>query len=125
MRLRPLRFQLCCFYLTLSYLTLTVSTDGASAIHFADPRGQIPPFERRISHEPQPGDLLCFPPWLPHEVGSSPVSRDGPRISISFNYIDAERDYEERWGELTAGLEAVPLEWGLGLMAAPEEEDDD
>lgn len=93
-----------------------VCTGGASAIHFADPRGQIPPFERRISHEPEAGDLLCFPPWLPHEVGSSPVSRDGPRISISFNYRDDDlEDSRRAWGEATASLEVVVLEKGLAM----------
>ena len=46
---------------------------------------------------------------------------DGPRISISLNYRDEASEYEEGWGEATAGIDALPLEPGLGLELRGEE----
>jgi hypothetical protein len=93
---------------------------GSGQICFSDPRGSIPPFEREVCHEPRAGELLIFPPWLSHAVSSTPSTVDGPRISISFNYVDAEDSlgFLPRWGEATAALEAVTLEKGLSLSRA-------
>ena len=30
--------------------------------------GYLPPFENGFTHAPLAGDLVLFPPWLPHEV---------------------------------------------------------
>lgn len=124
----------CVFYLH--------APPGSGSICFFDPRGDIPPFERQIRHEPRGGDLLLFPPWLSHSVASSdtsdaPTSKlqrsweehsegeaadepsSQPRISISFNYVDEELEGGRgryTWGEATAGLDVVTIEDGLGLM---------
>ena len=95
---------------------------GAASITFFDPRGSLPPlaghtgmqFEGEVRHSPRAGDLLIFPPWLPHAVGCGDSPSDGqshdgggdngPRVSISFNLI-ASRDQLTAWGEPTAALE--------------------
>ncbi len=80
---------------------------GAGEIAFADPRGQVPPFERAWHVAPREGELLLFPPWLGHEVTSNCAAGDGePRISISFNYVDDDIE-DGAWGEATAGLEII------------------
>ena len=100
---------------------------GAAAISFFDPRSNLPPlaghagmrFERELRHSPRAGDLLIFPPWLPHAVGGGDGPGDGqsnegggrdggPRVSISFNLI-ASRDLLVAWGEPTAALECSRL----------------
>ena len=107
----------CVFY--------TAAPPGAASISFFDPRCSLPPlaghagmrFERELRHSPQAGDLLIFPPWLPHAVGSgdgpgdersheSGSSDDGPRVSIAFNLI-AGGDLVRAWGEPTAALGAL------------------
>ena len=101
-----------------------------------DPRGDLPPFERQIRHEPVDGDLLLFPPWLSHAVASSDTSstRSGssssgarrPRISISFNYVDDDLEGGRGrygWGEATAGLDVLTIEDGLGMVEEGEEEE--
>ena len=110
----------CVFY--------TATPPGAASISFFDPRGNLPPlaghagmrFEREIRHSPRAGDLLIFPPWLPHAVGGGDGPGDGqsheggggrdggPRVSISFNLI-AGGDLETAWGEPTAALECSRL----------------
>jgi len=92
---------------------------GTGQICFLDPRGRVPPFERQVRHSPVEGDLLLFPPWLPHSVACGDDS-DGPRISISFNLFDEELEGGRyAWGESTAGIDAVTIEDGMGL-AGPE-----
>mmetsp|Transcript_83959 Transcript_83959/g.146116 ORF Transcript_83959/g.146116 Transcript_83959/m.146116 type:complete len:310 (-) Transcript_83959:63-992(-) len=83
---------------------------GAGPICFYDARGSVPPFDREIRHVPETGDLFLFPPWLGHAV--MPSARfAGPRISISFNYVDTELEGGRfNWGEKTAQLGAVPIE---------------
>ena len=90
---------------------------GAGRLCFFDPRGCIPPFEREVRHAPQRGEVLLFPPWLSHAVGcSGGAADDGPRLSISFNYVDEELEGGRYgWGEATAGLDVVTLEDGLGM----------
>ena len=89
---------------------------GAGRLCFFDPRGCIPPFEREVRHAPQRGEVLLFPPWLSHAVGCSGAADDGPRLSISFNYVDEELEGGRYgWGEATAGLDVVTLEDGLGM----------
>ena len=90
---------------------------GAGRLCFFDPRGSIPPFEREVRHVPQRGEVLLFPPWLSHAVGcSGAADDDGPRLSISFNYVDEELEGGRHgWGEATAGLDVVALEEGLGM----------
>ena len=105
--------------------------DQAAPINFEDPRGRspfdlvaglehqlrygggggaggggeaVPPFNRTVSVEPTPGDLVVFPPWLVHSVPSGPsntkqasTSGDGLasfadedellRVSFSFNLL--------------------------------------
>jgi hypothetical protein len=62
----------------------------AGEICFEDPRStrlfwsETPFAARRLVHTPRAGELLLFPPWLVHSVGSS-ESSTSPRISISFN----------------------------------------
>ena len=61
----------------------------------------MPPFDGSITIEPKEGDLVIFPPWVPHQVG--PTASADPRISIAFN-IPGD------W-EATAGVAAhIPLE---------------
>lgn len=115
----------CVFY--------TATPPGAASISFFDPRGDLPPllgnagmrFERELRHSPRAGDLLIFPPWLPHSVGSGDGPRgdgqshaeggdgtktrdDGPRVSISFNLI-ASGNLLTAWGEPTTALECLRL----------------
>ena len=96
----------------------TATPPGAASISFFDPRGNLPPllgnagmlFDRELRHSPRAGDLLIFPPWLPHSVGSGDGRGhegggrdDGPRVSISFNLI-ASGDLLTAWGEPTTAL---------------------
>ena len=71
----------------------------------------------QVRHVPQRGEVLLFPPWLSHAVGcSGTADDDGPRLSISFNYVDEELEGGRHgWGEATAGLDVVALEEGLGM----------
>lgn len=81
----------------------------ASGIRFEDPRltnfMACPPKSVSCSPEqanhfeitPEAGDLVLFESWLRHEV--PPMTADGERISVSFNYTwqesaDIERDLE-------------------------------
>ena len=91
------------------------SPPGSGRICFHDPRGNgIPPFERELCHEPRTGDLLLFPPWLAHAVTSTPSNVEGPRISVSLNYVDLDDRLKQGgpagWGEATAALEVLPVE---------------
>lgn len=89
--------------------------EGSGPICFMDPRGRIPPFERQVRHTPSDGELLIFPPWLPHAVASGGEGDDA-RISISFNLVDPDLEGGRNgWGEATASLAVVTLEDGLGL----------
>ena len=109
----------CVFY--------TATPPGAASISFFDPRGSLPPlaghagmrFERELRHSPRAGDLLIFPPWLPHAVGGGDGPGDGqshegggrddgPRVSISFNLV-AGGDLLAAWGEPTTVLECSRL----------------
>lgn len=70
----------------------------AGRITFDDPRSRSTPSasrspfdENRLEHEPSAGELLLFPPWLVHSVGSS-SDASGPRISISFNLFTMRED---------------------------------
>jgi hypothetical protein len=94
------------------------SPPGAGKICFYDPRGNLPPFEQCVYHEPAAGDLLIFPPWLSHAVEPTPTGVHGPRISVSFNYVDVDGHLgtSRGWGEATACLEVMPLE----QLPAPE-----
>ena len=75
--------------------------EGAGPIVFEDPRLAMlmaaPPRDAKaaremkshVSETPQAGTLLLWESWLRHEV---PLNRaQGERISISFNYVIAER----------------------------------
>ena len=62
---------------------------------FKDPRGFLPPFDlSSIRHTPVEGEVVLFPPWLPHAVaparGDCRSPQHGrprePRVSLSFNY---------------------------------------
>ena len=46
------------------------------------------------------GELIIFPPWLAHSVGSSCAASasDGPRISVSFNVRVTFPDDEDEGG---------------------------
>ena len=48
----------------LSPSTLTPFTHTPQAV-FSDPRGHLPPFERRVAYHPLAGEWIIFPPWLP------------------------------------------------------------
>ena len=101
---------------------------GAGSICFFDPRGSIPPFEREVRHEPSRGDLLLFPPWLSHAVATAAQDDDdGPRISISFNLVEATLEGEDRsaWGSATAGLDVVAIEDGLCFGEEAEDKVDE
>ena len=62
----------------------------AGCIQFEDPRtarlywGDSPFNPKPLAHTPAAGELLLFPPWLVHSVGSSEGATE-PRVSISFN----------------------------------------
>ena len=58
---------------------------GGGRLEFSDPRGYLPPFTELVVYHPSEGDLILFPPWVPHEVTSN-CRAQAPRISISFNY---------------------------------------
>ena len=92
---------------------------GAGRLCFFDPRGCIPPFEREVRHAPQRGEMLLFPPWLSHAVGCSGAADDGPRLSISFNYVDEELEGGRYgWGEATAGLDPKAVHDLLDTLTA-------
>ena len=88
---------------TLSGVLYVATEPDDGQIVFTDPRGTLPPFDdHRLGFRPAPGDILIFPPWLPHEVtssgrcGSATASADSrPRTSISFNLL-ADRSYEQQ-----------------------------
>lgn len=68
---------------------------GAAPIILEDPRGSVPPFGKRVIHDPEPGELLMFPPWLSHMVpagagaATCAESRGGvpSRLSLAFNVL--------------------------------------
>ena len=106
---------------TLSGVLYVATEPDDGQLVFADPRGTLPPFDdHRLGFRPAPGDILIFPPWLPHEVtssgrcGSAVASVDSPpRISISFNLL-ADRSYEQlQWGRSTAQY-SHPVRTGEG-----------
>lgn len=68
---------------------------AAGRLIFKDPRGFLPPFDlSSIRHTPVEGEVVLFPPWLPHAVaparGDCRSPQHGrprePRVSLSFNY---------------------------------------
>ena len=68
---------------------------AAGRLIFKDPRGFLPPFDQSsIRHTPVEGEVVLFPPWLPHAVaparGDCRSPQHGrprePRVSLSFNY---------------------------------------
>lgn len=83
---------------TISGVLYVATPPHAGMISFEDPRMGRPPFDaNRLDHVPIAGELLLFPPWLIHSVGSS-VGASAPRISISFNIFtmrDGDLDYKE------------------------------
>ena len=103
----------------VSAVFYVTSPPGAGRICFFDPRGEVPPFERSICYAPRAGDLLLFPPWLSHSVGSTGCNEaepDGARISISFNLVDEVLEGGPHgWGSATAGLEVMRVEGSLGI----------
>lgn len=64
-------------------------------------RGPLPPFDTPLTIQPQVGDLLLFPSWLPHEVAATAC--DEPRISIAFNMPGS-------WQDTSASSAQFPLE---------------
>jgi uncharacterized protein (TIGR02466 family) len=64
----------------------------SGSIRFEDPRvarlywAQSPFNPTPLAHSPTAGELLLFPPWLVHSVGSS-EGAGAPRISLSFNVL--------------------------------------
>ena len=72
---------------------------AAGNITFEDPRvarlfwSQSPFAQKTVDHEPQAGELLLFPPWLVHSVGSS-EGASAPRVSLSFNFFTTAREEE-------------------------------
>jgi uncharacterized protein (TIGR02466 family) len=80
---------------------------AAGSLVFSDPRGAVPPFEDTVRFEPDVGDLVLFPPWLPHEVSPN-CAASSPRMSISFNYVDPPKE-NDVWGSATARFtHAIP-----------------
>ena len=43
---------------------------GSGRISFEDPRGALPPFDNRLIHQPEAGQILVFPSWLLHPTPS-------------------------------------------------------
>jgi len=108
----------------LSGVLYVQSPEGSGQIVFHDPRGSLPPFGRAVCHEPRAGDLLIFPPWLEHGVAAT-TTMDGPRISVSFNYGDFDRELLApkavggrplEWGDPTAAIEVMTIEQDLGMV---------
>jgi hypothetical protein len=64
----------------------------SGSIRFEDPRvarlywAESPFNPTPLAHSPTAGELLLFPPWLVHSVGSS-KGVSAPRISLSFNVL--------------------------------------
>lgn len=74
---------------------------GVGSIAFEDPRAAHSPIfaVNQRTHTPVAGELLLFPPWVIHLVGSS-SDAPAPRISISFNLYcthseDADTEVED------------------------------
>ena len=105
---------------TLSGVMYVAVPSCGGQLAFADPRGALPPFEPSIVHGPESGELILFPPWLPHEVtpscDASSSEHDTPRISISFNYLSSRSMEEGAWGSVTAGFSqaAAPTRTAAG-----------
>lgn len=57
---------------------------GSGSLKFMDRRGTFEPIWPGMEITPKSGDIILFPPWLPHGVGYSSNSQN-PRISIAFN----------------------------------------
>jgi hypothetical protein len=75
-------------YAALSGVLHVRATAGGSRLRFHDPRGQVPPFNTQIIHQPVEGELLLYPPWLPLEVTANCFAEHAtPLISIYFNYV--------------------------------------
>jgi uncharacterized protein (TIGR02466 family) len=93
---------------TLSGVLYVATEPDGGQLVFTDPRGALPPFDdHRLGFRPAPGDMLIFPPWLPHEVTSSArcgltASDAPPRVSISFNLLADRADEQPNWGRSTA-----------------------
>lgn len=64
----------------------------SGSIRFEDPRvarlywAESPFNPAPLAHSPTAGELLLFPPWLIHSVGSS-KGASAPRVSLSFNVL--------------------------------------
>jgi uncharacterized protein (TIGR02466 family) len=75
----------------LSAVYYVALPEGCPGITFEDPRpSRLMDFQHSClvdnlyyNHQPQVGQLVLFPSWLPHFVNPNPV--DENRISISFN----------------------------------------
>lgn len=86
---------------------------SAGRLVFSDPRGFQPLFDHtRIQHVPIEGEVVIFPPWLPHSVaparGGCRARSNEPRVSLSFNYyappVDEHEQRDHYPGEDTASF---------------------
>ena len=90
---------------------------GSGAIVFEDPRGLRPPFSRnRLTHQPEVGQLLLFPPWLSHGVQPScdvAAAAGAARVALSFNVLSvpiAGKSSNTDWEVLADASLHIPTE---------------
>jgi hypothetical protein len=84
----------------LSGVYYVSAPEGCGDLILEDPRGARPPFDNRLVHRPQAGELVIFPPWLVHHTGASCAGSAGEdydgtnrvRVAVSFNLMG-------RWDE--------------------------
>jgi len=76
------------------YVKVPPTAGGFRAV---DPRGHPQyPFQHSVTVNPEEGDLVIFPGWMPHTV--LPTMGGDPRIAIAFN-IDGDID---AWADMTS-----------------------
>lgn len=76
------------YYVTTGDRLPDIPMNGQLELHDPRPAMRMKPLPgsmlgRRLLIDPVPGDVVCFPSWLPHSV--HPFRGSGERISIAFN----------------------------------------
>ena len=70
--------------------------ENSGRLVLEDPRGRLSPFDKDITHKPEGGHLLMWPPWLRHHVTPN-LNTTHPRMALSWNYAGKCGNNQQCW----------------------------